>query len=198
VTDALSAAQGAGRTIQIITMDDPALVEAIRTGDPQATRLLVERYQGIVFGLCYRMLSHRQDAEDVTQETFLRALRAIFGFDAARPIRPWLLEIAANRCRSALALRARRPRLSPVSAADDRADPRPGVQDPDGLASELDRAVNQLRPEYRLVFLLYHEQNLTYDDIARSIDRPVGTVRTWLHRARAELADHLARRGLDR
>jgi RNA polymerase sigma-70 factor (ECF subfamily) len=179
-----------------MTMDDPALVEAIRTGDPQATRLLVERYQGIVFGLCYRMLSHRQDAEDVTQETFLRALRAIFGFDPARPLRPWLLEIAANRCRTALALRSRRPRLAPVSPADDRADPRCGLHDPDGLAGELDQAVNLLRPEYRMVFLLYHEQNLSYGDIARSIDRPVGTIKTWLHRARAELADHLARRGL--
>ena len=111
-------------------MDDPALVEAIRSGDPQATRLLVERYHGVVFGLCCRMLNHRHDAEDVTQETFLRALRAIFGFDSARPIRPWLLEIAANRCRTALAVRARRPRLAPVSAAEDRVDPRPGAGRP--------------------------------------------------------------------
>ena len=107
-----------------MTMDDPTLVKAIRSGDSQATRLLVERFHGIVFGLCFRMLNHRQDAEDVTQETFLRALRAIFGFDAARPIRPWLLEIAANRCRTALALRMRRPKLAPVSAAEDHANPR--------------------------------------------------------------------------
>ncbi len=82
-------------------MDDPALVEALRAGDPQAPRLLIEQYQGVVFGLCYRMMNHRQDAEDVVQETFIRALRVITGFDAARPIRPWLLEIAANRCRTA-------------------------------------------------------------------------------------------------
>jgi RNA polymerase sigma-70 factor (ECF subfamily) len=179
-----------------MAMDDPALVEAIRSGDPQATRLLVERYQGIVFGLCRRMLGHRHDAEDVTQETFLRAVRAIFGFDPARPLRPWLLEIAANRCRTALAVQARRPRMAPVKAAEDHVDPRPGLADPDGLAGELQRAVDRLRPEYRLVFLLYHEQNLSYDEIAASLDRPVGTVKTWLHRARAELAEHLARRGL--
>src|SRR5262245_26540427 len=114
-----------------MTMDDPAVVEAIRSGDPQAIRLLVERYQDVVFGLCFRMLGHRHDAEDTTQETFLRALRGIFGFDSARPIRPWLLEIAANRCRTALASRARRPGLAAVSAAEDRIDPRPGVADPD-------------------------------------------------------------------
>ena len=75
---------------------------ALRAGDPQALRLLIEQYQGVVFGLCYRMMNHRQDAEDVVQETFVRALKAIAGFDTARPIRPWLLEIAANRCRTAL------------------------------------------------------------------------------------------------
>ncbi|QEH33245.1 ECF RNA polymerase sigma factor SigW [Aquisphaera giovannonii] len=179
-------------------MDDPALVKAIRSGDVQATRLLVERFHGIVFGLCYRMLSHRQDAEDVTQETFLRALRAIFGFDAEKPIRPWLLEIAANRCRTALAMRAKRPRLAPVSEVEDPADSRAGVRDPDDLAGELKAAIDRLRPEYRLVFLLYHEQDLAYDEIARSLGRPVGTIKIWLHRARAELASHLARRGIGR
>ena len=180
-----------------MTMDDPALVEAIRSGDPQAIQLLVERFQGVVFGLCLRMLNHRQDAEDATQETFVRALRAIFGFDPARPIRPWLLEIAANRCRTALAGRSRRPRLAPVSAAIDHPDPRAGPSDPDDLAGELERAVHQLRPQYRLVFQLYHEQSLSCDEIARSLDRPVGTVKTWLFRARAELAEHLSRRGLE-
>jgi len=177
-------------------MEDPALVEAIRSGDPQATRLLVERYQGLVYGLCFRMLNHRQDAEDVTQETFLRALRAILGFDAARPIRPWLMEIAANRCRTALSVRSRRPRPAPIATAELHADPRPGLNDPDDLASELNLAVNRLRTEYRAVFLLYHEQNLSYEEISRSLDRPVGTIKTWLHRARAELAAELTRRGL--
>ncbi len=178
-------------------MDEPTLIRAIRAGDPQAARLLVERFHGIVFGLCYRMLNHRQDAEDMTQETFLRALRAIFGFDSGRPIRPWLLEIAANRCRTALSMRTRRPRLAPVSAALEHVDPRPGVNDPHHLAGELDRALNRLRPDYRLVFVLYHEQNLSYEEIARSLGRPVGTVKTWLHRARAELAENLARRGVE-
>jgi RNA polymerase sigma factor (sigma-70 family) len=176
-------------------MDDPALVEALRAGDPQAPRLLIERYQGVVFGLCYRMMSHRQDAEDVAQEAFLRALRSIAGFDTARPLRPWLLEIAANRCRTALARRARRPPLS-AGVIEDRADPRPGLTDPDDLAGELERGLQSLRPEYRLVFALYHEQNLSYEEIAESISRPVGTVKTWLHRARAQLAEDLSRRGV--
>ncbi len=175
-------------------MDDRELVEALRTGDPQAPRLLVERFQGVVFGLCLRMLGHRHDAEDAMQETFVRALRGIAGFDIDRPVRPWLLGIAANRCRTALSRRARRPGLS--DSAEDQVDPRARLADPDDLAGELERALDQLRPEYRMVFALFHEQNLAYDEIAEAMARPVGTVKTWLHRARAELADHLSRRGV--
>jgi RNA polymerase sigma-70 factor (ECF subfamily) len=177
-------------------MDDPALVEALRSGDPQAPRLLVERFQGVVFGLCYRMMNHQQDAEDVAQETFVRALRSMARFDTSRPIRPWLLEIAANRCRTALARRSRRPILASAKSVAGRADPRAAVADPDDLAGELERALSCLRPEYRLVFVLFHEQNLMYEEIAQAISRPVGTVKTWLHRARAQLAENLSSRGV--
>ena len=193
----LSAAAGrVGSRSSEMPMDDPALVEALQTGDPQAPRLLIEQYQGMVFGLCYRMMNHRQDAEDVVQETFVRALRAIAGFDTARPIRPWLLEIAANRCRTALGRRSQRPALTLAEPAEDLADQRAGLADPDDLAGEIERALDELRPDYRLVFVLFHEQNLSYEEIAQTIARPVGTVKTWLHRARAELAEYLSRRGV--
>lgn len=155
---------------------------------------LLERYQGVVLSLCLRMLGHRQDAEDVLQETFVRALRSVAAFDGRRPLRPWLLGIAANRCRTALSRRKRVP--TPVETTYESADPRPGVSDPDDLSGELERALERLRPEYRLVFSLYHEQGLPYEEIASTMGRPVGTIKTWLHRARAELAADLSRRGL--
>jgi RNA polymerase sigma-70 factor (ECF subfamily) len=83
-----------------------------------------------------------------------------------------------------------------VEPPDDQADHRPGLSDPDDLAGELLRALDRLRPDYRLVFSLYHEQGLPYEEIARIMDRPIGTVKTWLHRARAALAEDLARRGV--
>jgi len=175
-------------------MDDRVLVESLRSGDPQAPRLLIERFQGVVYGLCYRMLGHRQDAEDVMQESFVRALRGFSGFESDRPLRPWLLGIAANRCRTALARRSRRPPL--VESGEEQADPRAGVVDPEDLAGELERALDRLRPEYRQVFVLFHEQNLPYEEISQAVGRPVGTIKTWLHRARAELAEHLSRRGV--
>jgi RNA polymerase sigma factor (sigma-70 family) len=196
MTDLRVAAGRAAKGSSEMPMDDEALVEALRSGDSQAPRLLIERYQGVVFGLCYRMLHHQQDAEDVVQETFIRALRAMGGFDSARPICPWLLEIAANRCRTALARRARKPMLALTDPAEEYADPRAGMADPLGLAGELERALGLLRPDYRLVFVLFHSQHLSYDEIALVVTRPVGTVKTWLHRARAQLAEELNRRGI--
>lgn len=175
-------------------MDDRDLVEALKAGDPEAPRHLVEQFHAAVFGLSLRMLGHRHDAEDVVQETFLRALRGVRGFDGTRPLRPWLLGIAANRCRTAIARRSRRS--PPVEAVEERVDPRPGVADPDDLAGELERALERLRPEYRLVFVLFHEQGLPYEEISRTVERPIGTVKTWLHRARAEMAAYLERRGV--
>ena len=175
-------------------MDDRALVETLRSGDPEAPGLLFDRYHGMVFGLCFRMLKHRQDAEDIVQETFLRALGGICGFDETRPLRPWLLGIAANRCRTALGRRSRRPVLA--ESAEESVDHRPGVVDPDDLIGELERALGRLRPEYRMVFVLFHEHGLPYEEIALALNRPVGTIKTWLHRARAELAEDLSRRGV--
>ena len=176
-------------------MDDRALVESLRSDDPKGPGLLFDRFHAVVFGLCFRMMGHRQDAEDVTQDSFLRALGAIRGFDIDRPLRPWLLGIAANRCRTALVHRTRRP--STAEAAEEPVDPRPGLTDPDGLAGELERAIGRLRPNYRLVFLLYHEQGLSYEEIGQATSRPIGTVKTWIHRARSTLAEDLSRRGVE-
>ena len=176
----------------ILPEDDRALVSALRDGDPRAPVWLIERFQGVVFGLCLRMMAHRQDAEDVVQETFLRALRAIHRFDRERPLRPWLLGIAANRCRTSLSKRLRRPILRDEEFQV--VDPRSSLGDPDDLAGEIERALGRLRPDYRVVFTLFHEQGLAYDEIGLVLGRPVGTVKTWLHRARGEMAEYLSRR----
>jgi DNA-directed RNA polymerase specialized sigma24 family protein len=88
--------------------------------------------------------------------------------------------------------------LALADPAFDLADPRSGLADPDDLAGELERALGGLRPEYRLVFVLFHSQHLSYDEIALVVKRPIGTVKTWLHRTRAQLAEELSKRGITR
>jgi RNA polymerase sigma-70 factor (ECF subfamily) len=169
------------------------LVERCLQGDSAATIELVDRFRGMVFGLCYRMLAHRQDAEDVTQESFVRVFRNLHRWDPTREFRPWLLAIAGNRCRSLLATRKRRPQ--PVDLVDQWPDRGGDLQDARNLAEELRRALAGLRDEYRQAFLLFHEQHLSYAEISVALDCPLGTVKTWVHRARRELGEVLRARG---
>lgn len=172
--------------------EDGQLVRRARQGRNGAFRQLVERHHGPVFALAYGMLGHRQDAEDVVQETFLRAYRSLGTFDVTRPLKAWLMKIASNCCRDDLSRRGRRPWLSHAMDAL----PSQGNGDPPGeLSEEVERAVAELRPEYRTAFLLYQGQGFSYDEIAAMLGKPVGTIRTWLHRARGELLQALVRRG---
>ena len=155
---------------------------------------LVRHYQGQVFGLCYRMLRHRQDAEDMAQETFTRALRNLKSWDSTRDFEPWLLAIAGNRCRTLLAKRMRKP--APQSLVQPVADHRPADEGARHLAEEVDLALSHLRTEYRQAFVLFHEQQLSYAEIGETMDCPLGTVKTWVHRARREIIDFLRSRGV--
>src|SRR5688572_3844553 len=117
-------------------------------------RRLVERFQGAVFGLCFRMLGHREDAEDVAQDVFIRTFRSLHTWDCTRPFKPWLLTIAANRCRTALVKRNRRPLATEFvnnEAILDR------HQESEALGEELQLALEQLREEYRLCIILFHQ-----------------------------------------
>lgn len=174
-------------------MTDAALVRRCLTGDPAACRELVERFQADVLGLTARLLSHRHDAEDVAQEVFLRVFRSLRRWDASRPLRPWILAIAVNRCRTWIGKRAKAPELADY--LHETADHRP-EDDSVELHREIRAAVDALRSDYRIVFVLFHERGQSYEEIAETVERPVGTVKTWLHRARIELLDRLRSRGL--
>ncbi len=169
------------------------LVRHCLAGDQAAMLALVERFRGPVFGLCYRMLGQRQDAEDAAQETFVRVLKNLHRWDAERDFMPWLLAIAGNRCRTALASRKRRPVAE--SMVELIADDTPDRCGADQLAEEVHLALADLRPEYSQAFLLFHNQELSYAEIAQAMEVPLGTIKTWVHRARRALIDHLSRRG---
>jgi RNA polymerase sigma-70 factor (ECF subfamily) len=176
-----------------VSGDDAGLVRGCLRGEPESIRVLVDRFQADVYGLCVRILRHRHDAEDVTQEVFLRIFRSLRRWDAARPLRPWILGITINRCRTWMAQRSRRP--EPVDYLQETAAGPPG-DDSAELVQEIQAAIGELRPEYQSVFVLFHEHGQPYDAIARALDRPVGTVKTWLHRARQEVFERLQRRGM--
>lgn len=167
------------------------LVSRCLAGDQPAMMQLVDQFRGQVFGLCFRMLGHLQDAEDVAQETFVRLLRSLRNWDATRDFEPWLLAIAGNRCRTFLAVRKRRPAAHALPEDD--------LQSPDAkdeLSEEVNLAMKSLRPEHRQAFLLFHQQELSYEQIADAMSCPVGTVKTWIHRARRDILQQLQEREL--
>lgn len=171
--------------------DDDGLIERCLAGGEAAHRAFVERYQGLVFALCFRMMSHRQDAEDVTQETLLRAIKHLHQWEPSRPFKPWLLAIAANRCRTRLGQRSRRP-----LELGDRSDAVSVRSESRGLAEELQRCVSQLRDDHRLCFVMFYQQELSIQEIAAALACPEGTVKTWLFRARKQIAQELQERGV--
>lgn len=176
-----------------MSAEDAFLVRGCLRGETKALHELIERFQSNVFGLCVRLLHHRQDAEDVTQEVFLRVFRSLNRWDSTRPLKPWIMGITVNRCRTWLGQRARRPEL--VEYLQDTA-ASPKADDAVELAKEIQAAVGELRLEYQSVFVMYHEHGLPYEEIAEALEKPVGTIKTWLHRARLEILDRLRRRGM--
>jgi RNA polymerase sigma-70 factor (ECF subfamily) len=168
------------------------LVNRCLEGEQSAMLALVERFQGQVFGLCYRMLGNREDAEDIVQETFVRVLKNLAKWDHERDFEPWLFAIAGNRCRTALATRRRRPTVQ--AFIEPVPDHRPDAAPAKHLAEEVQLGLEQLRADYRQAFVLFHQHELSYEQIADAMSRPLGTVKTWIHRARMELIRFLQQR----
>ena len=174
--------------------DFPILVNRCIAGNQPAIGELVGRFRGQVFGLCYRMLGQREDAEDATQETFLRVVNNLHRWDPTRAFEPWLLTIAGNRCRTKLAKRKRRPTVLTL----DYPVPDATVENRKAelLSEEVSLGLVGIRDEYRKAFLLFHQKEMSYLEIAEVMEVPLGTVKTWVHRARRELINRLRKRGV--
>jgi RNA polymerase sigma-70 factor (ECF subfamily) len=180
---------------------------AAARGDRQAFGRLVDLHKRTVYGLCVRLLRDREEARDAAQESFARAYAALGAYDPAQPFAPWILRIARNHCLDVLRRRlpdAQRVELDAISDEGPAAE----LADPDvvrgddalerrELAGTLERAVAALPPNYREVVHLFHVEHLSYKDIAATLDVPMGTVMTWLHRARARLKDTLLASGAE-
>jgi RNA polymerase sigma-70 factor (ECF subfamily) len=181
-----------------------ALARAAATGDRQAFARVVDLSKRQVFGLCLRLLQDQEEARDASQESFVRAWSALASFDARQPFAPWLLRIARNHCIDVIRRRlpqARKVELDAEREDGERTDladgaaPRADEQlEQAQVARTLDAAVGRLPDRYREVIHLFHVEQLSYKEIASTLEVPIGTVMTWLHRARAQLRQDLSQR----
>lgn len=181
--------------------EERRLIEAGQKGDVAAFNQLVQRYQGRVYTVCYRMLGDPEGAADAAQDTFLSVFRSLHRFRGGS-FRAWVLRIATNTCYDVLRARKRRPTTSLDAAFDSDTDgpylnpPDPGEQPDDvALRHELGAAIQQslaeLPDDQRLVIILSDIQGLSYQEIARITAANLGTVKSRLSRGRARLRDML-------
>jgi len=185
--------------------DDRDLLEQCRQGDMTAFSLLVEKYQDRLFNATYRLCGNYQDACELTQETFLRALRGIAGFRGEAKFYTWLFRIAVNLTRSHRR-RAGRRRWRSLDQHDGTLELASQASrlcgndcpDPAELAEQAERnskvtaALDRLAQQHRSVVVLRDVEGLNYQQIARIVGVPVGTVKSRVHRGRLSLRKYLA------
>ena len=184
---------------QLAKLTDPEVVVLAQQGKEAAYRELLTRYERPVFSLIFRMVRDRETAEDLAQETFVRAYRALERFRVGEPLYPWLSRITMNLAFSLHRYRKRRPETSiePLVEAGQQW----GVDDDPAehaAASEqrerMQAAFAELSEEHQAVLGLRVLQDMSYEQIATTLNVPVGTVMSRLSRARVELRRRMAER----
>ncbi|MDB4878023.1 MAG: polymerase sigma factor, sigma-70 family [Gemmatimonadetes bacterium] len=192
-------------TLDLLNLPDADVVALAQQGRDSAFRELIRRYERPVFSLIYRMVRDRELAEDLAQDTFIKVLNHIDRYRPEFKLSSWLFKIANNVAIDHL----RRRQLDTVSI-----DGSPHAQTADAveatrfdvvdqqesaldemeareLGASIEKAIAGLRPEYRSCIMLRHVEGRSYEEIAATLDLPLGTVKTYIHRARHELREAL-------
>lgn len=192
--------------IDFSEVSDQQVVVYAQQGREDAYRELISRYERPVFSLIFRMVRDKETAEDLAQETFIKVLNNIDRYLPEFKFSSWLFKIANNITIDFLrrrqidtisiegapdAVTAESKRATAIALASGGESPLQELESKE-LGEQIERAIGKLRPEYRACILLRHVEDYSYDEIAEIVKLPLGTVKTYIHRARAELRDALA------
>lgn len=182
--------------------EDIQLIARARSGDERAFRALLSKYERPVFSICLRIVRDREEAADLTQESFIKVFRMLERYNPAYAFSSWLFKITSNHCIDFL--RKRRIRTLPMDVPIDgdqgeiqRQYVAPGLDPEQELVKKekmlrLEDAIGELPEHYRIMLILRHQENLSYEEIAQTLEIPLGTVKARIHRAREMLKGRLA------
>lgn len=173
------------------SMTDAALVRGVLAGDPFAFAALMDRHSGVCLRYALRVLGNREDAEDVTQETFVRAYGALGRYDGSVALRTWLMTILVNRCRTALALRSKREARIVIDIDAVMSAAGPGTNGSDALRDSLANAIARLDAAHREAFLLKHVEELSYEEMSLVTGVGISALKMRVQRAREKLQSWL-------
>jgi RNA polymerase sigma-70 factor, ECF subfamily len=187
-------------------LEDRELAEQAKKGRERAFRELLTRYEKPVFSLVFRMVRDPAAAEDLAQEAFVKAFNAIDSYNPSYKFSSWIFKIANNLAIDRLRKReldtvsihgspsarsAEEEERTRITLTSSDENPEEYVQNRE-LGGRIEEAISKLRPEYRTAVLLRHVEGHSYDEVAEIMEVPLGTVKTYIHRGRAELKDMLA------
>ncbi len=186
-------------------IDEQRLISRLKRRDGRAFEQLVNRFQGQVFNFIYRMISNREEAEDLAQEVFVSIFKNIDGFRGESSLSTWIYRITANHCKNRRKYLGRRRVERPMNPENENAEMASshiptavGVSRPDELVEGyqtevvIQRAIAELDEEQRTILVLRDIQSVSYEDISEITGLALGTVKSRLHRARMTLKDKLA------
>ena len=169
--------------------EELAAIERVLEGDKDAYQVLVERYHKGLINHLYSVVGERETAEDLAQEAFIRAFDKLDSYNPKYAFSTWLYKIATNRAYSHLRKRKHLPLFDAEQHQSDE-DVSEKVEKRE-QQRKVRASVQRLPNHYRAVVSLYYWQGLSYEELAVAVDAPVGTVKTWLHRAKNELREDL-------
>lgn len=179
------------------TLNDGEISRGCRQNNPNAWRYLVRAYTPLVYRVAIRMLRDNEDAEDASQEVFMRVHRSIHSHDPTRSLAPWLTKITYNVCLKRISRRSLTTDKEVELYEDDMPEGNRGNSPETHLTGKqmtthVLRALDRLSAQDRALVAMRYTEGFTDSEIAESTDMPVGTVKTKLHRARARLRELLA------
>lgn len=187
--------------LELTNLPDAEIVALARQGRDRAFRELVRRYERPVFSLIYRMVRDREAAEDLAQDSFVKVLNHLDRYRPEFKFSSWIFKIANNVAIDHLRRRqvetvsmdgsphAATVAEAAASAFELASGQESALEELEAreLGSAIERAIARLRPEYRSCIMLRHVEGRSYEEIAATLDLPLGTVKTYIHRARNEL-----------
>lgn len=166
-------------------VSDDTLVKRAKAGDSEAFSQLIARHERIVYNLSYRFMRDGNLAEDMAQEAFLKAFRLLKGFRGDCSFSTWLYRVTSSVCLTELSRRKRRGEveLRPEHTKEMAEQPSQVSDTPE----QVRRCVNQLPDNYAKIITLFYLKEISYEEIAEIMEIPMGTLKTWMHRARHQL-----------
>ena len=177
-------------------ISDAECVRKLQRGETDAFEILIRRHQKTIFNLVYRMLGDYDEAAEISQEAFLSAYRAIGNFRGDANFSTWLYRIALNHAATRRkSLNTRQQRSVPIENTEPTSDPHPGPaesMEKKEIRQRVQQALNRLEPDDAAVILMRDLQDAPYEEVARVLEVPIGTVKSRLHRARQALRVELA------